>query len=404
MTAMFSADTLVSVELALRLAASVILVLLIGWDRETHRHPAGLRTHLLVALGACAFTIGGVVTAGGNTDPMRIAAQVVTGVGFLGAGAIWKAPSERFVHGLTTAASLWIAAAIGLLAGVGAYPLATVTAILAFGILRLRTHPGMSEDEDGRSNTGKNVMGTNGPTPSSSLGTAIDLHVHTTASSCGYMTPSEVVGHTRASGRRFLAITDHNTTSGAVEARTFAKATGDDLTVIVGMELSTADFGHVLVFGEGVEDDWGWRSLMPMPRNLPDGWLAIQAHPFRDLVKRALPGPLKFDLPDLPPSISAIERWNGNDLLSKSPDRRADLDEASLSYIAHRAERLWRPQMPIAPCRCTRTTRCSQSPCDPSPTLQRRSSPEMPTRVRPPKLNWPRFAPHGDVVTPLDGI
>ena len=157
MTAMFSADTLVSVEMALRLAASVILVLVIGWDRETRRHPAGLRTHLLVALGACAFTIGGVVTAGGNTDPMRIAAQVVTGVGFLGAGAIWKAPSERFVHGLTTAASLWIAAAIGLLAGVGAYPLATVTAILAFGILRLRTHPGMSEDEDGRSETGKNV-------------------------------------------------------------------------------------------------------------------------------------------------------------------------------------------------------------------------------------------------------
>jgi hypothetical protein len=178
------------------------------------------------------------------------------------------------------------------------------------------------------------VTGTNGPTPSSSPATAIDLHVHTTASSCGYMTPLEVVGHTRAAGRRYLAITDHNTTSGAVEARTFAKATGDDVTVIVGMELSTADFGHVLVFGEGVEDDWGWKSLMPMPRNLPDGWVAIQAHPFRDLVKRALPGPIKFDLPDLPPSISAIERWNGNDLLSKSPDRRADLDEASLSYIA----------------------------------------------------------------------
>ena len=157
MTAIFSADTLATVELALRLATSVVLVLLIGWDREIHRHPAGLRTHLLVALGACAFTIGGVVTAGGTTDPTRIAAQVVTGVGFLGAGAIWKAPVENFVHGLTTAASLWIAAAIGLLAGVGAYPLATATAILAFGILRLRTHPGMTEGVDGRSETGKNV-------------------------------------------------------------------------------------------------------------------------------------------------------------------------------------------------------------------------------------------------------
>ena len=143
---MFSADTMTSAEMTLRLVASVILTLLIGWDRETQRHPAGLRTHLLVALGACAFTVGGMVTAAGNTDPLRIAAQVVTGVGFLGAGAIWKAPAGRVVHGLTTAASLWIAAAIGLLAGVGAYTLATVTAILAFGILRLRTHPGIPDD------------------------------------------------------------------------------------------------------------------------------------------------------------------------------------------------------------------------------------------------------------------
>ncbi len=177
------------------------------------------------------------------------------------------------------------------------------------------------------------MTGMTGSIQPSALGIAIDLHVHTTASSCGYMTPADAVGHTRASGRPFLAITDHNTTTGAVEARDFARATGDDLTVIVGMELSTADFGHVLVFGEGVEDDWGWKSLMPMPRNLPDGWVAIQAHPFRDLLKLALPGPLKFDLPDLPPSISAIERWNGNDLLSKSPHRRADIDEASQSYI-----------------------------------------------------------------------
>ena len=146
MTTMFSADTMVTAELTFRLVASVILVLLIGWNRETHRHPAGLRAHLLVALGARAFTIGGVVTASGNSDPLRIDAQVVTDVGFLGAGAIWKAPTERFVLGLTTAASLWIAAAIGLLDGVGAYPLATMTAILAFGILRLRTHPGMSDE------------------------------------------------------------------------------------------------------------------------------------------------------------------------------------------------------------------------------------------------------------------
>ena len=129
-------------ELAFRLVAACTLAYVIGWDRESHRHPAGLRTHLLVALGACGFTLAGIALGGANFDRARVAAQVVTGIGFLGAGVIWKSPEERFVHGLTTAASLWNVASIGVLVGVGAYLLAAVTAGLSFAILRSRRAPG----------------------------------------------------------------------------------------------------------------------------------------------------------------------------------------------------------------------------------------------------------------------
>lgn len=129
-------------ELAFRLVAACALAYVIGWDRESHRHPAGLRTHLLVALGACGFTLAGIALGGANFDKARVAAQVVTGIGFLGAGVIWKSPEERFVHGLTTAASLWNVASIGVLVGVGAYLLAAVTAGLSFAILRSRRAPG----------------------------------------------------------------------------------------------------------------------------------------------------------------------------------------------------------------------------------------------------------------------
>ena len=166
----------------------------------------------------------------------------------------------------------------------------------------------------------------------------IDLHVHTLASACGYMSAEEVVAIARAHGRKVIAVTDHDTTAGAVAVRDYAASTGDDLLVLVGMELSTSDAGHVLVFGEGVESDWGWRRGQSTPRHVPDRWIAIKAHPFRDVVKLAPPGPIVDALPDLPPSIHAVERWNGNDLLVKAPDRRADLDVASLAYIASRGK------------------------------------------------------------------
>lgn len=164
----------------------------------------------------------------------------------------------------------------------------------------------------------------------------IDLHVHTLASACGYLSAEEVVAIARANGRTVIAVSDHDTASGAIAVRDLVARTGDDLLVLVGMELSTSDAGHVLVFGEGVDSEWGWRRGLPMPRHLPERWVAIKAHPFRDVVKVAPPGPIADTLPDLPDSIDAVERWNGNDLLVKAPHRQSDLDDASLAYIARR--------------------------------------------------------------------
>ena len=105
-------------DLVVRLLVAAVLGAAIGVEREIHDHPAGIRTHLLVALGSALFTvlsIDGFTSPGVTVDPSRVAAQIVTGIGFLGAGAILKyGPS---IKGLTTAASLWAAAGIGMAAG-----------------------------------------------------------------------------------------------------------------------------------------------------------------------------------------------------------------------------------------------------------------------------------------------
>ena len=131
----------------MRLVVAAGLGLAIGVERELRDREAGLRTHLLVSLGSCLFTIVSAygfhefLTHGGNVvraDPSRIAAQIVTGIGFLGAGAIIR--EGLSVRGLTTAATLWVVAAIGMAAGAGYYgpaALATVLTILALWPLRL---------------------------------------------------------------------------------------------------------------------------------------------------------------------------------------------------------------------------------------------------------------------------
>lgn len=113
----------------MRLLVAAILGALIGLERELHEHPAGMRTHLLVSVGSAAFTVLSVEAFHvPGSDPGRVAAQVVSGIGFLGAGAILKEGAT--VRGLTTAASLWAVAAVGMAVGTGAWGVAIVATII----------------------------------------------------------------------------------------------------------------------------------------------------------------------------------------------------------------------------------------------------------------------------------
>jgi putative Mg2+ transporter-C (MgtC) family protein len=134
-------DVTLQLDLSARLVVAAVLGAIIGFEREIHDHPAGMRTHLLVALGSALFTVisifgfVGVLAPGEGSpvDPSRVAAQIVTGVGFLGAGAILKYGTS--IRGLTTAASMWTAAAIGMAAGAAEYILAGIgTAIVLFSL------------------------------------------------------------------------------------------------------------------------------------------------------------------------------------------------------------------------------------------------------------------------------
>lgn len=112
-------------QIALRLGCAMLVGTLIGLEREYTHRPAGLRTHILVTLGACVAAIMGqmlLAQYGGSSDPARLSAQVITGVGFLGAGTILKEGAS--VKGLTTAASVWAVACLGIAAGYGYYALA----------------------------------------------------------------------------------------------------------------------------------------------------------------------------------------------------------------------------------------------------------------------------------------
>jgi putative Mg2+ transporter-C (MgtC) family protein len=125
-----------NIDLTGRLLAAAVLGAVIGVERELSDQQAGLRTHLLVSIGSALFTvlsIYGFASVGpqgaqGSVDPSRIAAQIVTGVGFLGAGAIIRQGIS--VRGLTTAASLWATAAVGLAAGAGQVVVATVATLI----------------------------------------------------------------------------------------------------------------------------------------------------------------------------------------------------------------------------------------------------------------------------------
>jgi len=124
-------------DLLFRLILAIVFGGAIGMERQRGHKPAGLRTHMLVSLGSCLFTLlsfmAYVDLIDFYMDPTRIAAGVVTGIGFLGAGAIIQ--SKRGVIGLTTAASIWVVAAIGMSVGYGLFILAGGTTILALIVL-----------------------------------------------------------------------------------------------------------------------------------------------------------------------------------------------------------------------------------------------------------------------------
>lgn len=127
-------------QIILRLILSVFLSGLIGLERQIHRRTAGLRTHILVSLGSCLIMLTSLYVFDiykdkAPLDPARIAAGVITGIGFLGAGTIIREREKGGVKGLTTAASLWLVAGIGLAVGVGFYNASLFTTALALFVL-----------------------------------------------------------------------------------------------------------------------------------------------------------------------------------------------------------------------------------------------------------------------------
>lgn len=125
-------------HLVASLAVAAACGAILGVEREAQRKPAGLRTNMLIALGSALFTYSSLALTGGERggDPSRIAAQIVTGVGFLGAGTIMRQGGDS-ISGLTSAATVWVVAALGIVAGAGDYLMALIGALFAFVILHI---------------------------------------------------------------------------------------------------------------------------------------------------------------------------------------------------------------------------------------------------------------------------
>jgi putative Mg2+ transporter-C (MgtC) family protein len=127
-------------EIVLRLGAATVIGSVLGLNREIRGKPAGMRTHALVALGTALVTLTGMVLAGqdGHFDSnsvSRVVQGIVAGIGFLGGGSILKSETGDQISGLTTAASLWVVACLGIACGVGLWPMALVALALALVVL-----------------------------------------------------------------------------------------------------------------------------------------------------------------------------------------------------------------------------------------------------------------------------
>jgi len=135
-----------------RVTLAAILGGIIGIEREWRGRPAGFRTNILIALGACLFTVlsieGFPLNGSSAQDTARVAAQIVSGVGFLGAGALLQTRNK--VKGMTTAATIWLVAAIGMAVGTGSYFLAIFTTLLTAAVLQLLRPVSKMVEEEGK--------------------------------------------------------------------------------------------------------------------------------------------------------------------------------------------------------------------------------------------------------------
>ena len=131
-----------------RLALAAALGMAIGIERTYRAKTAGIRTHVLVALGSALFMIVSRYGFGGDGDPSRVAAQIVSGIGFLGAGTIIM--QKHVVHGLTTAAGMWVAAGIGMASAAGLYAIAVIATV--FALIGLELHGRLNKYLKSRAN------------------------------------------------------------------------------------------------------------------------------------------------------------------------------------------------------------------------------------------------------------
>lgn len=153
-------------EMVMKIAIAAVFGGILGLEREWHGRPAGLRTNILISVASCLFTILSIVgfpLRGNAQDTARIAAQIVTGVGFLGAGTLMH--SRNRVKGLTTAATVWLVSAVGMTVGIGAYGLALFTTILAAVVLQL-LHPVSQQIKEHRQENSREAQ----PKPAKSNG------------------------------------------------------------------------------------------------------------------------------------------------------------------------------------------------------------------------------------------
>ena len=124
-------DSVEAIRIILRMLVAGLLGGLLGFEREQTRKAAGLRTHILVALGSALFVLAPLEAGMPASDVSRIVQGVAAGIGFIGAGAILKLTDQQQIRGLTTAASIWTTAAVGMAAGLGRFALALLAALLA---------------------------------------------------------------------------------------------------------------------------------------------------------------------------------------------------------------------------------------------------------------------------------